>query len=102
MDEINELFQPNIRNKLLWFYQEVDEPEPVQVQDTTKPGPSRAAVSNVSKTPQGTSSSGQNQVMKHKLFLTDGWSCCFTGVCIYMFRINTSKQLPEEGFHKDL
>lgn len=39
---------------------------------------------------------------KHKLFLTDGWSCCFTGVCIYMFRINTSKQLPEEGFHKDL
>lgn len=41
-------------------------------------------------------------IHKHKLFLTDGWSCAFTGVCIYIFRINTTKQLPEEGFQKDL
>lgn len=41
-------------------------------------------------------------VYKHKLFLTDGWNCEFTGVCIYIFRLNTTKQLPEEGFQKDL
>lgn len=39
---------------------------------------------------------------KHKLFLTDGWSSPFTGVCIYIFRLNTTKPLPEEGFQKDL
>lgn len=42
-----------MRNKLLWFYQEVDEPEVAPVQDIAKPGPSRAAASNTSKTPQG-------------------------------------------------
>ena len=50
----------------------------------------------------GTSSSSSGPVKQHKLFLTDGWACGFMGVCIYMFRINNSKQLPEEGFHKDL
>lgn len=99
LDEINQLFLPNMRNKLLWFYQEVEEAEAVP--DYSRPGPSRAtASSNMSKTPQGTSSS--MAASKNKLFLTDGWSCSFTGVCIYMFRINISKQLPEEGFHKDL
>lgn len=44
---------PNLRSKLLWFYQEVDEPEVAPVPDINKPGPSRAAVSNTSKTPQG-------------------------------------------------
>lgn len=39
---------------------------------------------------------------KKKLFLTDGWDVALTGVCIYMFRLNTGKQLPEEGFQKDL
>nr|CAD7397041.1 unnamed protein product [Timema cristinae] len=39
---------------------------------------------------------------KKKLFLTDGWQVPLTGICIYMFRLNTGKQLPEEGFHKDL
>lgn len=53
LDEINQLFLPNMRNKLLWFYQEVDEPETVPVQDITKPGPSRTAASTTSKTPQG-------------------------------------------------
>ena len=37
---------------------------------------------------------------KKKLFLTDGWQVPLTGVCIYMFRLNTGKQLPEEGFQK--
>ncbi|KAL5273636.1 DNAH5 family protein [Megaselia abdita] len=103
LDEINQLFQPNMRNKLLWFYQEVDEPEPVAPPvDVNKPGPSRAgASSSTSKTPQGTSPSGPVTKQK-KLFLTDGWTCAFTGVCIYIFRINNSKQLPEEGFQKDL
>lgn len=53
LDEINLLFQPNMRSKLLWFYQEVDEPETVPVPEAPKPGPSRAAASNASKTPQG-------------------------------------------------
>lgn len=53
LDEINLLFQPNMRSKLLWFYQEVDEPETVPVPEVPKPGPSRAAASNTSKTPQG-------------------------------------------------
>ncbi|XP_055923365.1 dynein axonemal heavy chain 5 isoform X2 [Eupeodes corollae] len=102
LDEINQLFLPNMKNKLLWFYQEVDEPETQTVPDANKPGPSRAGgVSTSSKTPQGVSPSGSNPKPK-KLFLTDGWTCAFTGVCIYIFRINTSKQLPEEGFQKDL
>lgn len=100
MDEINQLFLPNMRTKLLWFYQEVDEPESVVVPEAPKPGPSRAVTSNISKTPQGISPAGPT--VKHKLFLTDGWTCAFTGVCIYMFRINNTKQLPEEGFQKDL
>lgn len=53
LDEINQLFLPNMRNKLLWFYQEVDEPEVAPVADNPKPGPSRAGVSTISKTPQG-------------------------------------------------
>lgn len=50
-----------MRNKLMWFYQEVDEPESVAQQDQPKPGPSRAGgTSNPSKTPQGET---------HKLFI---------------------------------
>lgn len=41
-----------MRNKLMWFYQEVDDTESVAQQEA-KPGPSRAATSNPSKTPQG-------------------------------------------------
>lgn len=43
------------------------------------------------------SSSG---TLRKKLILTDGWQVPLTGICIYMFRLNTGKQLPEEGFHK--
>lgn len=54
LDEINQLFLPNMKNKLLWFYQEVDEPEPPPVVDANKPGPSRTGMaSSSSKTPQG-------------------------------------------------
>lgn len=100
LDEINQLFLPNMRNKLMWFYQEVDEVDMPAERDINKPGPSRAGASSSSKTPQGASGGAHNR--PHKLFITDGWSCAFTGICIYMFRINIQKQLPEEGFHKDL
>lgn len=50
----------------------------------------------------GTTTTPAGPVHKHKLFLTDGWSCPFTGICIYIFRLNTAKPLPEEGFQKDL
>ena len=43
------------------------------------------------------SSSG---TLRKKLILTDGWQVPLTGICIYIFRLNTGKQLPEEGFHK--
>lgn len=56
LDEINQLFVPNMRNKLLWFYQEIDEPEVQAILDIIKPGPSRATTSNISKTPQGLNS----------------------------------------------
>lgn len=43
-----------MKNKLLWFFQEVDEPEPQPVEDPNKPGPSRSVLaSSSSKTPQG-------------------------------------------------
>lgn len=95
LDEINQLFLPNMRNKLMWFYQEVEE---VEATPDYRPGPSRATASS-SRTPIAGSSANNT---KNRLFLTDGWTCPFQGVCIYMFRINISKQLPEEGFHKDL
>ena len=41
-----------MRNKLMWFYQEVDDMESNTPQEP-KPGPSRATTSNPSKTPQG-------------------------------------------------
>jgi len=51
---------------------------------------------------QGTRSavSAPQAPAKKKLFLTDGFQVPLTGMCIYMLRLNTSKQLPEEGFHK--
>lgn len=43
-----------MRNKLIWFYQQVDEPESSVQQEPPKPGPSRTTgTSNSSKTPQG-------------------------------------------------
>lgn len=41
-----------------------------------------------------------NVVRKKKLFLTDGTTVPLTGICVYMLRLNNTKPLPEEGFHK--
>ncbi|KAF5305838.1 hypothetical protein FQR65_LT07577 [Abscondita terminalis] len=92
LDEINQLFIPHAKSKLMWFYQDMEE-EPQTPVDPNKPSTSRNLQSSVSR---------PNPVMKKKLFLTDGWEYPLTGICIYIFRLNTSKQLPEEGFHKDL
>ncbi|XP_008556957.2 dynein axonemal heavy chain 5 [Microplitis demolitor] len=102
LDEINQLFQPHMRSTLVWYYQVVEEPEPLRVIETGQAmkGSSRAPVtapSNKAKEPKE-----PKEPPKKKLFLTDGWQTPCTGVCIYMFRINTTKQLPEEGFQKDL
>nr|CAD7423858.1 unnamed protein product [Timema monikensis] len=97
LDDINQLFLPHMRNKLLWFYQEVEDTEPPPPVETVKPSTSRgtqAVVPKIQAVPVGPP--------KKKLFLTDGWQVPLTGICIYMFRLNTGKQLPEEGFHKDL
>ncbi|VVC99767.1 unnamed protein product [Leptidea sinapis] len=91
LDDINQLFLPHMRNKLLWYYQDVEEIEPRPQPETTKP---RQQGQGKQPPPQVT--------LKKKLFLSDGWDVKFTGICVYMFRINVSKQLPEEGFHKDL
>lgn len=80
-----------MRNKLLWYYQDVEEIEQRAQPEGSKP---RQQAQGKLPPPQVT--------LKKKLFLSDGWDVKFTGVCIYMFRINVSKQLPEEGFHKDL
>ncbi|RZF32385.1 hypothetical protein LSTR_LSTR001849, partial [Laodelphax striatellus] len=98
LDEINQLFLPHMRNKLLWFYQEVDEPDPTPPVETVKATGLRAVAAALPKAQAGPSGSHK----KKKLFLTDGWQVPLTGICIYMFRLNTGKQLPEEGFHKDL
>ncbi|XP_041986842.1 dynein axonemal heavy chain 5 [Aricia agestis] len=91
LDDINQLFLPHMRNKLLWYYQNVEEVE------------QRPQAENSKQRQQGQVKQTASQViMKKKLFLSDGWDVKFTGICIYMFRINVSKQLPEEGFHKDL
>jgi hypothetical protein len=34
LDEINNLFLPYMRNKLLWFYQEVEDTEPSSTTET--------------------------------------------------------------------
>ncbi|KAF5296158.1 hypothetical protein FQA39_LY12612 [Lamprigera yunnana] len=93
LDEINQLFIPHAKSKLMWFYQDMEE-EPETPVDVSKPSTSRTVQTSVTRV--------QNPIMKKKLFLTDGWDCALTGICIYIFRLNTSKQLPEEGFHKDL
>ncbi|CAH1099759.1 unnamed protein product [Psylliodes chrysocephalus] len=98
LDEINQLFLPHMKTKLMWFYQDMEEPSPEPVVDPNKPGPSRQL--------QPSTSRGnllqQHLTYKKKLFLTDGISVPLTGTLIYIFRTNSGKQLPEEGFQKDL
>ncbi|XP_076639069.1 dynein axonemal heavy chain 1 isoform X1 [Colletes latitarsis] len=102
LDEINQLFLPHIRSTLVWYYQEVEEPETVRPPETTqtktpsaRPGPNASA-------PKAKEQKETKEPAKKKLFLSDGWQAPCTGICIYMFRISISKQLPEEGFQKDL
>ncbi|XP_060534779.1 dynein axonemal heavy chain 5 isoform X2 [Cylas formicarius] len=99
LDEINQLFLPHMKSKLMWFYQDVLETEPPPPTDVSKPGTSRQLQASTSR-----ANLVQNfvPVYKKKLFLTDGWQVPLSGVCVYIFRTNSGKQLPEEGFQKDL
>lgn len=86
-----------MKTKLMWFYQEVEEQEAQAPVDGSKSCASRQL--------QATSSRSNLlpttvPVVKKKLFLTDGWDVPLTGICIYILRTNTTKALPEEGFHK--
>ena len=78
----------------MWFYQDVEETDHQAVTEP-KPGASRQLRASTSRPAAAT-----QPVMKKKLFLTDGWDVPLTGLCIYIFRTNTVKQLPEEGFQK--
>lgn len=85
---------PHMYNKLMWFYQEVEELEQQISVEQPKASTSRAPTQTL-KTIAVTV-----PVRKKKLFLTDGWDVPLTGICMYMYRINVTKQLPEEGFQK--
>lgn len=95
LDEINQLFLPHMKSKLMWFYQDVEEFESIQLAEP-KPGTSR----QLQPTSSRTNLIQTVPVYKKKLFLTDGWDVPLTGICIYIFRTSTTKQLPEEGFQK--
>lgn len=86
-----------MKSKLMWFYQDMEEQE-VQVNSeaSNKPSTSRTLQASSSRTNLLQSV----PVIKKKLFLTDGWDVPLTGICIYIFRTSTAKQLPEEGFQK--
>ncbi|XP_063236082.1 dynein axonemal heavy chain 5-like [Bacillus rossius redtenbacheri] len=99
LDEINQLFLPHMRDKLMWFYQEVEESAALPQVETAKPGAGRGAQTAAPRTAAPAAASAPK---KKQLFLTDGWQVPLTGLCVYIFRLNTGKQLPEEGFHKDL
>lgn len=80
----------------MWFYQDMEDTEAQPAVDPNKPStsrqiqPSTSRMNLIQPTP----------VYKKKLFITDGTKEPLTGICIYIFRTNTSKQLPEEGFQK--
>lgn len=88
LDEINQLFLPNMRNKLMWFYQEVDEPESVAQPDQPKPGPSRAGgTSNPSKTPQGkTTNLSLNTGTKHHEWIQISFENQLLNLFVYSFK----------------
>lgn len=97
LDEINQLFLPHMKTKLVWFYQEMLDTEAMAALEPSKPSTSRQlqpSTSRMNLQPNVT------PIYKKKLFLTDGWEIPLKGICIYIFRTNSSKQLPEEGFQK--
>lgn len=94
-----------MKTKLMWYYQDMEEVEVQPVVDINKPSTSRQLQPSTSRVNlmQQQQQQQQQQVVstvKKKLFLTDGTTTPLTGICIYIFRTNSSKQLPEEGFHK--
>lgn len=97
LDEINQLFLPHMKSKLMWFYQDMEDTEAAPVVDPGKPSTSRQMQPSTSR--QALLQQLQ-PTYKKKLFLTDGWDVPLTGICIYIFRTSTTKQLPEEGFQK--
>lgn len=109
LDEINLLFQPHTRNKLIWYYQDVEDQDnslslEVGASKSGMPGARGPGTLPPVKT-LGASQQQQQQPqqpppVKKKLFLTDGWTTPLTGICIFLFRLNTHKPLPEESFHK--
>lgn len=85
-----------MKTKLLWYYQDMEDTEAQPVFDPNKPSTSRQPQPSTTRN----NVAQPTPVYKKKLFLTDGISIPLTGICIYIFRTNSSKQLPEEGFHK--
>lgn len=87
-----------MKTKLMWFYQDVEDTESQAQQEANKASTSRQLQPSTSRI------NLVNQQIaptyKKKLFLTDGSTAPLTGICIYIFRTNTTKQLPEEGFQK--
>ncbi|KAL7304210.1 hypothetical protein TKK_0003404 [Trichogramma kaykai] len=102
LDEINQLFLPHMKATLVWFYQEVEDPEIPRSGEASVVKSSGARPQQSTTATKGKDIKEPKDPPKKKLFLTDGWQVPCRGICIYMFRINISKQLPEEGFHKDL
>lgn len=82
----------------MWFYQDMEEPDPTPVAEPSKPRMLQPGTSKSSMAPPPT----KQVIKKKKLFLTDGWDVPLIGICVYIFRTSTNKQLPEEGFHKVL
>lgn len=104
LDEINQLFVPHMRSTLVWYYQEVEEPEPptdtvqnwrllevkieiimrillkVQPKTVTSRSAPNATTSKMKEQKES------KEPPKKKLFLTDGWQVPCTGICIFMFR----------------
>lgn len=74
----------------------MEDTEAPPVIDPNKPSTSRPSQSSTNRPAMVQ----PTPVMKKKLFLTDGITAALTGVCIYIFRTSSSKQLPEEGFQK--
>ncbi|XP_066156829.1 dynein axonemal heavy chain 5 [Euwallacea fornicatus] len=98
LDEINQLFLPHMKTKLIWFYQEMLDTEAMAAVEI-KPSTSRQLQPSTSR---ANLQPNITPIYKKKLFLTEGWDVPLTGICIYIFRTSSSKQLPEEGFQKDL
>lgn len=89
-----------MKTKLIWFYQDMLDTEAMAAQEPAgKPSGSRQLQPSTSR---GNLQPTVTPVYKKKLFLTEGWDIALTGICIYIFRTSSTKQLPEEGFQKDL